>query len=958
MDAERYQRIKALFLAALDRPVEQRVSFLEANCADAAIRTEVQDLLESDQSGTGFIEKPAAGSLSKLLDQGPPENLVGQRIGPYELISQIGRGGMGTVYLAVRADDQYRKLVAIKLVNRGIETDPILQRFRRERQILASLDHPNVAQLLDGGTQDGRPYLVMEYVGGMPIDEYCNVRSLAVNERLKLFCTVCAAVQYAHQNLIVHRDLKPGNILVKADGTIKLLDFGIAKLLSPDPTTQSLERTATAMRIMTPEYASPEQIRGDPVTTAADVYLLGLVLYELLTGRRPYDAASGVQPSARTDRPEKPSTAVTRITQRTGPAALPNMRVPPHKLSRRLAGDIDAIVLKALEHEPPKRYGSVAEFAQDIQRHLNGEPVLVRRGTVGYRTAKFLRRHRGPAAALFTIVAVLVLAVAVTAREARVAQAERAKAERRFSEVRRVANSFLFEVHDAIAPVPGTTPARQLLVRKALEYLDGLAREAAGDRSLERELAIAYHKVGDLQGNPNNSNLGDTTAALGSYRKALGIREKLAAAEPAGTEFRADLADSYEAIGDLLLTSGQVDKALAEYRKALAIHESLASLNPGSPTGKSRLVNGYHNVLAGLLATGATSEALELSAKAQEEARKLFNADPKNPQVRRLLSIAYGRTGEALARSGRNSDAMSHYRKALEIRQALASENPSNTQARRDLSFIHEDLGRLQTAMGDPAAAALSYRAALTIRQELALADSSNVQTARDLGFIHLRMGEAQAAAGQTAAALEHSRTALQVLEKLAAKDPANLLARRDVALCHERLGNLLAASGNFAGALDHYRRLERTASEWSTRDTTNLIASHSLGLAHLKISEMLQKSGDRMGALANGRQALAIVEPLAAKDPESIEFRRARAAALARLGEVLAAFGADGSLPRPEQLDYWKQAREHFQRSLDQWLAMKSSGVLRGSDLAMPDQAREAMARCDQSMKLLGGAS
>ena len=411
---------------------------------DAALRGEIERVLASDHRAGQFMEKPALAPAGRIIPQVVKGNLLGRRIGPYEILSEIGRGGMGTVYLASRADDQFRKLVAIKVVNPNQEAEAMVARFRRERQILANLEHPNIAQLLDGGTApDGSPYLVMEYVGGMPIDEYCDSRQLSIAGRLRLFRTVCCAVHYAHQNLIVHRDLKPTNILVKADGTIKLLDFGIAKLLNPDPAGTPLEKTATAMRIMTPEYASPEQTRGDAITTATDIYTLGVVLYELLSGHRPYRSL----PEILSDRaPEKPSVAVNRVEQAKGDGE-PFSRTPrrvaaergakPAALRRKLTGDLDAITLKALRKSPALRYGSAERLADDVQKHLDGLPVAARGDKPAYRLSKFLHRHTIAVAVLALTFALLAATAWMAASQVAAARAGQQRVERELEKTRR-----------------------------------------------------------------------------------------------------------------------------------------------------------------------------------------------------------------------------------------------------------------------------------------------------------------------------------------------------------------------------------------------------------------------------------------------------------------------------------------------------------------------------------------
>ena len=337
-------------------------------------------------------------------------SIEGQRFGAYQVIREIGRGGMGAVYLAARADDQYKKRVALKILRADVNAQEVLSRFRHERQILASFDHPNIAGLLDGGsTPNGEPYFVMDYVEGTPIDQYCDSHSLTVAERITLFRQVCSAVQYVHQNLIVHRDLKPSNILVTPDGVPKLLDFGIAKILKPEMMATMVNATRAEDRVMTPAYASPEQVRGEPITTASDIYSLGVVLFEIFTGRRPYRVKSNTAHElARVicdEEPDKPSTAITKTDRGT---AQPTARVEelsrkrstePDRLERRLKGDLDNILLKAMRKEPQRRYASVEQFSEDLHRHLANLPVSAHEDSLRYRTEKFVRRNVIPVTA-------------------------------------------------------------------------------------------------------------------------------------------------------------------------------------------------------------------------------------------------------------------------------------------------------------------------------------------------------------------------------------------------------------------------------------------------------------------------------------------------------------------------------------------------------------------------------
>jgi serine/threonine protein kinase/tetratricopeptide (TPR) repeat protein len=413
---EKWEQVKELFALALEQEPAERSRFLHQACAgDDCLRVEVESLLSSFDGADTFLEDcPAADLLTKQS-----RAIAGKKIGAYRIVREIGRGGMAVVYLGERDDQSYRKQVAIKMVKPGIDTEQILQRFRNERQTLAALDHSNIVKLLDGGSmEDGLPYLVMEYVEGLPIDQYCDLHTLSINERLPLFRQVCSAVQYAHENLVIHRDLKPGNILIAKGGVPRLLDFGIAKLLNPGLSQVPLA-TRTGWRPMTPEYASPEQIRGRAITTAADVYSLGVLLFELLTGHRPYRAAVG-QSLLEMERlvcetePEKPSVVVSRMEEKTSAdGAAPTVVTPelvstqrglrPPELRRRLRGDLDTIVMKAIRKEPERRYSSVEEFSKDIERYLAGMPVLARKSTIAYRGGRFLRRHKESLATALTL---------------------------------------------------------------------------------------------------------------------------------------------------------------------------------------------------------------------------------------------------------------------------------------------------------------------------------------------------------------------------------------------------------------------------------------------------------------------------------------------------------------------------------------------------------------------------
>jgi serine/threonine protein kinase len=746
---ESWQRVRQILEQALEVAPERRSVYLEEVCAgDQVLRREVEALIAADQqAGTGFLAGSAVEASTILTAAEELVSLTGTRIGPYQIVEEIGHGGMGTVYRAVRADDQYRKEVAIKVVRGGLGDEFRLHRFLAERQILANLDHANIARLLDGGaTEDGRPYVVMEYVEGRPIDEYCDQGKLPVPERLKLFRTVCSAVAYAHQHLVIHRDIKPVNILVTKEGEPKLLDFGIAKILDPEDT--GVDQTVTVMRLMTPEYASPEQVRGEPITTASDVYSLGVVLYGLLTGRRPYGPASRVprdivQAVIETE-PEKPSASVTRAETVTAQAVSETRDEIPEKLQRRLRGDLDNIVLKALRKEPERRYASVEQFSEDIRRHLEGLPVIARPDTFFYRSGKFVKRHKASVAAAITVLLTLIVGLAVTVHETYIARAERAKAEQRFNDVRKLANSLLFEVHDAIQTLPGATPARKLIVDRALQYLDALAKEAKGDLSLQRELGAAYERVGDVQGGFRSANLGDVPGSIASYRKSLAIRQAVVAADPENVAAERELITSHGKLSDALMGVGDSAGSLDQLHQLLPIAERLSAADPKNLADRRNLALAYLDYGWKRAGSANWKTGVDDCRKAAAMLESLVAADPGDKRTRRVLALAYERIGDLLSEYGQqHAESLAMHQKALAIEDDLLKQDPQNTVLRRQRAWETVGIGDQLLAQGDGSGGLAKYREGLSTLQALSLADPKNVQFKKDTENVRAKIDAA-----------------------------------------------------------------------------------------------------------------------------------------------------------------------------------------------------------------------
>jgi non-specific serine/threonine protein kinase/serine/threonine-protein kinase len=691
-----------------------------------------------------------------------PDPYVGKRIGRYRVVRQIGIGGMGAVYLAERADEEFRQQVAIKALRPGLEEGDILRRFLVERQTLAGLEHPNIVRLLDGGTtEDGRPYLVMDYVEGLPIDEYAQAHHLSVEARLELFRTVCAAVHYAHQNLVVHRDLKPSNIMVTADGVPKLLDFGIAKILTPEQPEKAAGLTQVGVRPMTPHYASPEQILGQPITTASDIYSLGVLLYRLLSGQHPYTFTSGaeaelVQLICQRET-EKPSALVRRLARAPGEAPRIGDR-QGEALARRLAGDLDMIVMMALRKEPPRRYSSVEHLAEDLRRHLRGLPVTAQRDTLGYRGRKFVKRHRAAVAAA-ALVAVALVSSAIVSLE------QKRRAERRFQEVRELARFVLFEFDDAIRS--GVTPARKKLVERALTYLDRLAQETSADVSLRRELMEGYFKAGDVQGNLYGPHVGDAAGARQSYVRALELARQLHDASPQDPASRRDLARASVKLGDLSALGGDRHEALAEYRKALQVFDELAAASPKDLAARRDVLAVANKIGFTHYQLGNLEAALASYQRCLVIAQEWQKAEPGEGSARRAVAAGYERAGEVLARGGRTAEGQVNLRAALEIYQALAAARPSDAQAHRDVSNTHTIIGDILLGAGRTKEALESYSRGLEIAEALAREDPQNKQARTDLHLTLGRLADVLAAAGQRQEARDITERALRMLRAL-----------------------------------------------------------------------------------------------------------------------------------------------------------------------------------------------
>ncbi len=719
MDAERFARVEAIFQEALPLSGLERDDCLARRCGDDSdLKQQVLSLLAAHDQAGDLLDRPV---VPRRPDQG---RLAETRIGPYKLLRKIGEGGMSEVYLAVRADDEYQKRVALKIIRQDLDRDEMLRRFRIERQILAGLNHPNIATLFDGGTtEDGLPFFVMEYIDGTPIDLYCDENGLTLPRRVELFRSVCSAVQFAHQNLVIHRDIKASNILVTADGTPKLLDFGIAKLINPDHLAGDMEFTITGVRPMTPRYASPEQIEGRQVGTPSDIYSLGVLLYILLTGVRPHRLKG--RPATELSRiileedAERPSTAVARAG-----SSVPN--IEPGQLQRQLTGDLDNIILKALRKQPQRRYPSVEHFAEDLRRHQAGLPVMARKDTFGYRAHKFIRRNLLGVSAAAVIMALVVAFGVVMAIQANRIRHERDQAQLERDRAEQVVGFMeeIFGVTDPYEADGEELTASEILERGAARVTGELNDQPIVQATLLQKIGNVYLHLGRYDQaepamkqaleirrrelSPGHHDIGRSLQSLGLLHAQKGDLEKgeqlireavriLVAAETTPGEY--SVKPRLE-LGVVLRKSGQYEEAEQVYTAVLELQHNFKD--------DDVLASAKNNMAALLASTGRLEEA-ELMLQETLALRRKVHSD-LHPQTAQALS----NLGAVLGMQGKYDEAEPHLRESLaSFREVLPAGHPSLVEALNNL-------GKLLRRMGKTVEAEPLVREALEIQQSTA----------------------------------------------------------------------------------------------------------------------------------------------------------------------------------------------------------------------------------------------
>ena len=909
MTGDRWQRVEEVFHGALERPSSERDAYLAQACgSDNEFRREVESLLSNDSGGTQEIHVLIANDIEEAAEESSlPES--GMRIGPYRLIRELDSGGMGVVYLAVRSDDHYFQVVAIKMLRKGLHDPALVQRFRTERQVLATLTHPNIGAILDGGeTEDGRPFIVMEYVEGQPITLACANRGLSVRQRLDLFRPVCSAIHYAHQSLIIHRDIKPSNVLVTPQGIVKLIDFGVSKPLVPGLIAGEVAQTQSWQRFMTPDYASPEQLLGHELTTATDIYSLGVLLFELLTGSRPY-TLKGLSVSA--------AERLVCEQESRKPSCVPGLS---DETRREVGGDLDRITLMAMDKDPSRRYCSAQHLEEDLRRFLQGKPVLAREPTPAYRLSKFVRRHR--AASLMTCVTMLVILAAVLLH-----LWQSHTADRHVKQIEALADSAISDLTEKLQQSPASTEAQASLFQSALKYLERLRSTAGDDPRLLLKLSRAYAQVGDLQGSPFVANLGNLRAAIDSYQASLRTALDARARLPGGESTKA-VVEAHQRLGAIEFFLGDIQKAHDDYQQSLSLARESWQEQPQDPSRRLLLAMSYARLGDLLLDNLETDKALNNF----REAFRIFGRDAEGvAEHDETLMRLYIRMGGALMEHGSQSEALADLHQSVAVAERLAQDSPAAIGTQLDLLESYIDIidpltGTDTLNVGDAKQAEVYARKALALAELLTTRDNKNFRARAGLTFAYEAMGDSLHWL-HPALARPWYRKSLTLTKEIASGYPAGSEAQHWIALRNEELAAVLVAKDS---ASERLRLLQEANAVWKD------LAAASPGKPQYRMSLMRSycKLGDAqlaIGDLAQARQYAVSALPFFAEfrpDSQSLLVLRDVGFCYETMGNVQQRIASDRLLSAPSRRVAHEDAHEWYLKSAAVWKEWNARGA------------------------------
>ncbi len=867
MKKEDWKKVADIVSNALALGEKEREKYVfEQSKKFPELKGEIESLIHMEGEADDYFDSSEGFHFTNFWEDDAVSANVGQIIGSYRIIKELGIGGMGAVFLAERTDGEFTQKVAIKMLRREFNTSKIRQRFEKEKEIQAKLIHPNIARLIDAGTtEDGIPYFVMEYIEGINICDYSQKENLSLEECLKLFNKVCDAVAFAHRNLIIHRDLKPSNIIVTKNGEPKLLDFGISKLLNEE---LNETHTVTKMGVMTPEYASPEQVRGKSVTTSTDIYSLGIILFELLTGSRPFGneirKSDDLLKAIIEEEPKRPSDILsqarlieipkvkreaiqeyekasstqpaTQILDEAKTKRLINETRPQFSsiYPKQLNGDIDNIVLKALRKESERRYQTVEQLSADIWRHLDGMPVSARPATFSYRASKFIKRNRYGVMASGIIILAIISGLITTLWQARRAEIQRVKAEQRFNDVRGLANSILFKVYPTVEKLEGSIEARQQIVENALKYLDSLSKEASENTELQLELADAYKKIGDVQGNNKYPNLGDLKGSLESYQKAVGLIRDVHQKQPNDDRVKSKLADALEQEAFVLWWMGDNPKTYTKYDEAVKLYQELIRSNPGSIEHKFSLADLYLFYGDVPYWENKYDEAGKIYELAHNSLKEIVRQNPNDLEKKAKYAYSFGRLAKIDMGKGNYEESIKKLKTSEEIAQGIVDKNPKSFKFRETLWGAQFSTCEMYIVKGDAEGAIKSCPVIIETQKKQVELEPNNITAKYNLSMSYNYLGRAYRMKKNYDKALESFDESIKNMDLVLRDNPKNigyrqekLIAVHSKGVLYERQNDLKAAQEVYEQVIEGYEKLLKEIPN-EPRSKLNLFKTHA----------------------------------------------------------------------------------------------------------------------------------